>query len=77
MTLLLDAPVEVGLERIQARHKDRIESETLDFFVRVRDYYLALAQRYPDRYRIINSYQSIEGVQNDVSAVLASFIESI
>ena len=77
LTLLLDAPIEVGLERIQARQKDRIENETIEFFERVRDSYLALAQRYPDRYCVINSYQPIEDVQNDVSAVLTSFIGSV
>lgn len=76
LTLLLDAPIEVGLQRIQSRQKDRIENETVEFFERVRNRYLALAERYPNRYRIINSNQPIEAVQHDVSAVLTEFIES-
>ncbi len=76
LTLLLDAPIEVGLERISSRSKDRIEGETIEFFERVRNGYLKLAHDNPQRYRIINSDQPIETVQKDVSRLLAQFIES-
>ncbi len=76
MTLLLDAPVEVGLERIKARSKDRIESESIGFFKRVRARYLELAEQEPQRYRIINSDQPIADVQKDVAALITECIES-
>ena len=38
LTLLLDAPVHVGLERLKNRGvKDRIEKEGAEFFIRVRE----------------------------------------
>ncbi|MDP4916217.1 MAG: dTMP kinase, partial [Haliea sp.] len=44
-TLLLDAPVETGLERARGRGElDRFEQEELAFFQRVRDTYLQLAK---------------------------------
>jgi len=76
MTILLDAPIEVGLKRIQARNKDRIERESIEFFKRVRRYYLELAQKNPQRYRIINSNQPIADVQKDVTALVKTCIES-
>ena len=75
LTLLLDAPIEVGLARIAAREKDRIESETIEFFIRVRETYLSLAQQNPQRYRIINSDQPMAAVQQEVTELLTSFIE--
>lgn len=76
VTLLLDAPIEVGLERIKARSKDRIENESIEFFKRVRTRYLELAKAHPERYRIINSDQPIAAVQNDVSQLLKELIET-
>ena len=47
VTLLLDAPVEVGLERASQRGEvDRFETEQVDFVRRVRDHYLALARTF-------------------------------
>lgn len=63
LTLLLDAPINVGLERIAARgDKDRIETETLSFFERVRAIYHQRVQDYPDRFRMIDATQTVEKV---------------
>ena len=49
LTLLLDLPVETGLARAAMRSApDRFEKQTLDFFRRVRETYLAIAEREPD-----------------------------
>ena len=59
LTLLLDAPVEVGLERALARNgaagHDRFEAEQRQFFDRVRDVYLERASRDPRRFRVIDA----------------------
>ena len=58
LTLLLDLPVDVGLRRARARAgaaADRFEGETLQFFERVRATYLALAEREPQRFRVLDA----------------------
>lgn len=66
LTLLLDAPVEVGRERASKRSAaDRIEAEDLAFFNRVRDMFLLRAEKY-DRYAVVDATQSLECVQSDV-----------
>lgn len=59
LTFLLDVPSEVGLERVRQRSvdgsKDRIESEALDFHRRLREGYLSLASREPERFVIVDT----------------------
>jgi dTMP kinase len=72
ITFLLDAPPDVGVLRLKnRRHKDRIESEDLAFFTRVRDGYLALAASDPKRFRLIDASQSLPGVHQQLLAELA------
>lgn len=75
-TLLLDAPVSVGLSRIAERQHDRIEGEAAAFFERARAVYLALAAEQPLRYRTIAADQSVEQVQSDVIQAIEALIES-
>jgi dTMP kinase len=74
LTLLLDAPVEVGTERIVARTKDHFEREQQPFFQRVRDAYLELAAREPHRIAVIDAAQSLEQVQRAIGARLDAFL---
>ena len=72
MTILFDAPVKVGLERAVNRSEaDRFESETVNFFERVRQEYLGLAREEPDRIFIVNADQPLENVQEDLRDLLA------
>ena len=75
ITILLDAPVEVGLGRIAHRQKDRIEEESVRFFERVREVYLKLASEQPKRYRIIQADQDIKQVKQDITAIMHEVIE--
>jgi dTMP kinase len=76
-TLLMDLDVGVGFERIHRRNQDlgrgedRFEREERAFHERVRQGYLALAQRWPERFHVIHSEVSIE----DVSAMVWNVIE--
>lgn len=68
-TLLLDAPVDVGMTRARNRGElDRIEQETLAFFERVRQGYLEQTQTQPERYRIIDARQPLVDVQAGLTA---------
>lgn len=70
-TFLLDAPVDVGMGRAQARGPaDRFETEQLDFFSRVREGFLAIAANEPERVSVINAAQDLLSVQADLTAAL-------
>lgn len=74
LTLLLDAPVDVGVERMSGRTtKDRIESEKAEFFDRVRKAYLQRAEQFPQRYRIVDATQDFEGVKQQVQKIVEPF----
>lgn len=56
LTLLLDLPVKVGLQRMAARGAaDRIESEQIEFFERVRRRYLDIAANETARMRVLDA----------------------
>ena len=72
LTILLDLDVDAGFRRIALRQKgktmqlDRIEKEDRSFHERVRAGYLELAQRWPERFRIIQADRSVPEVADDV-----------
>jgi len=77
LTLILDIPVEIGLQRAGQRSTpDRFELERVEFFERVRNRYLQIAADSPERCVIIDASQSIEGVQAQIEAALNSFLEN-
>ncbi len=75
-TLLLDAPVEVGMERARGRGElDRFETEQMEFFERVRDTYLQLANESSGRYRVIDASQPLEVVESKMLEICAEFLD--
>jgi len=74
LTILLDVPVEVGLERTRRRKEwNRFEdTEEVAFFERVRAAYLGFAEAEPDRFRIVDGSGSVadsdEAIRNVVAA---------
>jgi dTMP kinase len=76
-TLLLDVPVRLGLERMQARRGavDRFEIESAQFFDRVRNRYLELARANPKRFRIIDASAKLDEVCDAAVAALESALE--
>lgn len=75
-TILLDAEVSLGQERVRSRNSglDRIEQEASDFFQRVRDGYLQRAHNDPERIKLIDAANSIETVKREITAVLKGFL---
>lgn len=74
LTLLLDAPVEVGMARAAKRSAaDRIEAESLAFFNRVRDQFLDRAKQF-ERYAVVDATQSLEQVQAQIAQRLESLL---
>jgi len=79
LTLLLDAPLEIALERAKCRPgaPDRIESEQLEFFARVRAGYLERAKANPSRYCIIEAGQPREVVKKQLREVIQELFYEI
>lgn len=77
LTILLDAPVEVGMARAGNRSQpDRIEREENEFFSRVRESYLELAAREQDRFVVIDTTRNLHEVQADVVALAQQLIDN-
>ena len=75
LTLLLDVPVALGLERAGRRSApDRFEREQRPFFERVRAAYLEIARREPERVRVVDAAQPVDAVAASLGAVLDEFV---
>lgn len=69
--IVLDLPVEVGLQRAGERSDpDRFEREQQVFFEKVRSAYLERAKEHPERYRIVDASLPLEQVQQQIGAIL-------
>ena len=70
VTLLLDLDLDIGFERLATREGgvklDRIEREARAFHEKVRQGYLQLARRWPERFQIVEAGRPAEQVENDV-----------
>ncbi|SFV88194.1 Thymidylate kinase [hydrothermal vent metagenome] len=71
MTLLLDLPVNIGMQRVASRGtKDRIEQEDFDFFNRVRQAYIARSEQYPERIKLIDAANSTDDISSQIQTIL-------
>lgn len=72
MTILLDVNISLGMQRCAKRQAgkkikyDRIESEALEFHEIVRQGYLELARRYPERFRKVDAMRHAEPIAADI-----------
>ncbi len=75
LTLLLDLPVDQGLERAGRRSQpDRFEAEARGFFERVRRAYLERARAEPERIRVIDAGCGLDAVQSQLRRELGAFL---
>ncbi|MEP5567300.1 MAG: dTMP kinase [Halioglobus sp.] len=73
-TLLLDAPVEVGMSRARGRGQlDRFEQEQATFFERVRNTYRSLASESSGRYRVVDASLELVEVEKQLQEICAEF----
>jgi dTMP kinase len=74
VTVILDVPTELGLERASSRRgrgsTDRFEAETLEFHNQLREAYRELAEREPDRCVLIDAGGEASTVADAVWAVI-------
>jgi dTMP kinase len=72
LTILFDAPVNIGMTRAKNRSQlDRIELEQLSFFERVRSAYLEQAKNPDHEYCIIDASDSLDNIQNKILQILS------
>ncbi len=75
LTLLLDVPVETGMARANQRSApDRFEKERHEFFERVRNAYLEIAQYNKQRVKVIDASKPLEQVQRQLSEVMTDIL---
>jgi dTMP kinase len=78
LTLLFDIPVEVARERLNKNVAqtnvalDKFEQEKSDFFDKVRNAYLARAQKHASRFAIIRAEQSPEEVKAHLQKIIST-----
>ncbi|MEE6698997.1 dTMP kinase [Limosilactobacillus fermentum] len=73
LTIFLDLPVETGLARIEkgrAETINRLDEQTTNFHRRVRQAYLTLAERFPERIVKVNADQKLAQVIEDVQSAI-------
>ncbi len=74
LTILLDCPVEIAVERIRNRANEKTRWERLgyDFLERVRDGYRKIASKEPERFVVVDGSKSLEEV---FSSIRLAFME--
>jgi len=77
-TFLLDCPPELGLQRARSRNltdgsqgnEDRFEQLEIAFHQRVRDGFMQLAKKYPERFVILDGSREIQTIHLQISQAL-------
>ena len=72
LTIFIDVNPEEGLARIvkNNRDKDRLDLETINFHHQVREGYLQLIKRFPDRIKRVDGNREIDEVYADIKKIV-------
>lgn len=79
LTVFFDITVETAIERMSARTesgemRNRMDTETAEFYSNVRAAYLKIADQEPERFRVIDANGSIGEIQSKVVEVVSNFL---
>ncbi len=79
LTLFFDITVENALNRMQARNetgeaRNRMDVETAEFYAKVREAYLRIAESEPDRFRVVDANSSVQEIQTQVVKMVEPLI---
>lgn len=77
LTLLLDLPAEVGIQRLAGRPLDLFERMDLAFHQRVRQGYLEIAREEKERVVKLRADQPVEALQAEVRAEVEKLLERL
>ena len=65
LTYVFDIDVETSMQRV-GKEKDRMESAGKEFFEKVRNGYLKIAKKEPNRIKVINAVDTIDNIHSQV-----------
>jgi dTMP kinase len=76
LTLFFDISVEAAVRRMSTRSDDeakanRMDFETADFYKRVREAYLGIAEREPERFVVVDAEGSVEDIHARVAEIVS------
>ena len=69
LTFVFDIDTETSMKRV-GKEKDRMESAGLEFHKKVRNGYLEIAKKEPERIKVIDATKSIEEIHQEVLSYL-------
>ena len=81
MTLYLDVPIDIGLQRREHAYQteggemNRMDQQKVEFYHRVRDGYLQMAQADPQRWVVVDARPSLEAVQQNIRQIVCDALE--
>lgn len=68
LTFYLDITAEMSRDRISDREMDRMESESIEFFDKVRQGYLKIASENPERVVCMDANKSIDELKDEIAS---------
>lgn len=74
LTILLDIEPEIAFTRLDASTMHRIEKEPLEFHKKLRDGYLAQANKFPNRIKTVDAALSTQAVFQQVWKIVKGFL---
>lgn len=79
LTLFFDIEVSEAIRRMSSREesqakRNRMDDETIEFYTRVRDAYLGIAKREPERFKVIDASGLIEEIHAEVVELIGEVI---
>lgn len=80
LTLFFDISIETALRRMSEhegaeRVQNRMDLETAEFYERVRNAYLGIADREPERFRIIEANGPVDEIHKAVAEIVSGFLQ--
>lgn len=80
LTLFFDIPVEAAIARMAVRDenhtkRNRMDEETAEFYSRVRDAYLGIARREPQRFVVIDASGTVDEIHRRAAEIVFAHLD--
>ena len=72
LTFYMDISAELSRERISDREMDRMESESIDFFKKVREGYLQIAHDNPGRVVVLDANKTVDELHESIKKIISN-----